>query len=477
MANKIQIKRSKTAGKKPTTLAEGELALNLPDEKLFTSDGAKIIELTPEYATVDELLGGTDNTKAITPKVLADGSATAIKPDEITISQTNPLGKQTLEFTLSGGPTTFVTKLTFGLSRMNTSRDDYLYKTVKLDVPVGTTITQLRDNIVTKLQKITGYATITSTGNNMFTVDFGVGYLQGSVVLINFAQSLANQYVRASSDGHIDDHFVIRDVQTYYLLDAAGHGDFQTFDEISDFFNNNLFEADGAIRIYINDGNYIINDCISCSLPITFYGITKKMPKISINSSGIFYNIKYLTLFKIDFDITNLTGRSRYFANKCHNLDIYRCNFENTGNALDPTCVLFKNSVKVTIKGCKFKKIPTIAETEILELPSDRHDRTVTVTDVTTVGIIKQKVVMDDSDKLITKNTTNLWKDLAGNTSKITNGFLKGGQLILDKKAKQKGVIFNAPPTAPADAAESLVALNATGKIDSGFLSINGGTY
>lgn len=50
MANigSFKFKRSKVKNKKPTTaqLGEGELALNLLDEKIYTNDGSKIVELT-----------------------------------------------------------------------------------------------------------------------------------------------------------------------------------------------------------------------------------------------------------------------------------------------------------------------------------------------------------------------------------------------------------------------------------------------
>lgn len=48
MINKIQQKRLKGKGAVPTTsqLSEGELAISLPDKKLFTNDGSKIVEVS-----------------------------------------------------------------------------------------------------------------------------------------------------------------------------------------------------------------------------------------------------------------------------------------------------------------------------------------------------------------------------------------------------------------------------------------------
>ena len=73
MASKIQIKRTKTPGNKPTTtqLQEGELALNLPDKKIFTNDGTNIIELGKvDYASDAEVAAGTVTDKVISPKGL-----------------------------------------------------------------------------------------------------------------------------------------------------------------------------------------------------------------------------------------------------------------------------------------------------------------------------------------------------------------------------------------------------------------------
>tara|TARA_B100002019_G_scaffold50317_1_gene42799 strand:- start:6649 stop:7104 length:456 start_codon:yes stop_codon:yes gene_type:complete len=54
MASKIQIKRSSVAGKLPNTsnLSTGELALNLSDGRLFSSDGARIFEIGANVASL-----------------------------------------------------------------------------------------------------------------------------------------------------------------------------------------------------------------------------------------------------------------------------------------------------------------------------------------------------------------------------------------------------------------------------------------
>jgi len=81
MANRIQIKRSSTAADVPTTdqLAQGELAVNLVDKKLYTKDHTdSVVLLNPEAPTIDiasteEAEAGTNNTNFITPLRMREG--------------------------------------------------------------------------------------------------------------------------------------------------------------------------------------------------------------------------------------------------------------------------------------------------------------------------------------------------------------------------------------------------------------------
>jgi hypothetical protein len=60
MANTtIQLKRSSVAGKQPntSTLSIGELALNLTDKKLYSSDGSNIFEPAANVSTIN-ITGG-----------------------------------------------------------------------------------------------------------------------------------------------------------------------------------------------------------------------------------------------------------------------------------------------------------------------------------------------------------------------------------------------------------------------------------
>jgi hypothetical protein len=52
MPSVIRIKRSTTPGSAPTSLAAGELAINIPDRLLFTSDGSTIFRIGAQYLSV-----------------------------------------------------------------------------------------------------------------------------------------------------------------------------------------------------------------------------------------------------------------------------------------------------------------------------------------------------------------------------------------------------------------------------------------
>ena len=52
MPSVIRIKRSTTPGSAPTSLAAGELAVNIPDRLLFTSDGSTIFRIGAQYLSV-----------------------------------------------------------------------------------------------------------------------------------------------------------------------------------------------------------------------------------------------------------------------------------------------------------------------------------------------------------------------------------------------------------------------------------------
>jgi hypothetical protein len=52
MASVIKIKRSTTPGSAPSTLAAGEIAVNIPDRLLFVGDGSSIYRIGAQYLSV-----------------------------------------------------------------------------------------------------------------------------------------------------------------------------------------------------------------------------------------------------------------------------------------------------------------------------------------------------------------------------------------------------------------------------------------
>ena len=73
--NTIQLKRSSVAGKQPntSTLAIGELALNLTDRKLYSSDGTNIFETGANLTTLSVSTNTSVNNVIITGGIYANG--------------------------------------------------------------------------------------------------------------------------------------------------------------------------------------------------------------------------------------------------------------------------------------------------------------------------------------------------------------------------------------------------------------------
>lgn len=78
MASQIKIKRSSVAGKVPTTsdIASGELAINVHDKRLYSSNGSTVFEFTTRYLTVANAVVDylTKNNPVITGTLTANGS-------------------------------------------------------------------------------------------------------------------------------------------------------------------------------------------------------------------------------------------------------------------------------------------------------------------------------------------------------------------------------------------------------------------
>lgn len=74
MASVIKIKRSTTPGSAPSSLAAGEIAVNIPDRKLFVGDGSSIYTIGNQYITVANASSAFE-TKATANARLANTNA------------------------------------------------------------------------------------------------------------------------------------------------------------------------------------------------------------------------------------------------------------------------------------------------------------------------------------------------------------------------------------------------------------------
>jgi len=79
MASILKIKRSSVQGKKPTTsnITTGELALNVRDSKLFSSDGSSVFEVGANLAisSIGTLTVGNTNPYTLPTSIGTNGQA------------------------------------------------------------------------------------------------------------------------------------------------------------------------------------------------------------------------------------------------------------------------------------------------------------------------------------------------------------------------------------------------------------------
>jgi hypothetical protein len=95
MPSVIRIKRSTTPGSAPTSLAAGELAVNIPDRLLFTSNGSTIFRIGAQYLSVANA-AATYQTRAVERAALANTNASiATQASRITLVNTNLLATNT----------------------------------------------------------------------------------------------------------------------------------------------------------------------------------------------------------------------------------------------------------------------------------------------------------------------------------------------------------------------------------------------
>lgn len=75
MSTPIQLKRSKTAGNTPASLADGELAINLTDRKLFVNDGSGAIQSVDLTADSEKVTTGHPIGDALAGKLSTSGGS------------------------------------------------------------------------------------------------------------------------------------------------------------------------------------------------------------------------------------------------------------------------------------------------------------------------------------------------------------------------------------------------------------------
>ena len=95
MASVIKIKRSTTPGSAPSSLAAGEIAVNIPDRLLFVGDGSSIYRIGAQYLSVANA-AATYQTRAVERAALANTNAfIATQASRITLVNTNLTGTNT----------------------------------------------------------------------------------------------------------------------------------------------------------------------------------------------------------------------------------------------------------------------------------------------------------------------------------------------------------------------------------------------
>lgn len=100
MASVIKIKRSTTPGSAPSSLAAGEIAVNIPDRLLFVGDGSSIYRIGAQYLSVANA-ATIYQTKAVERAALANTNASiATQTSRVTLVNTNLTGTNTALRTL-----------------------------------------------------------------------------------------------------------------------------------------------------------------------------------------------------------------------------------------------------------------------------------------------------------------------------------------------------------------------------------------
>ena len=336
MANIFKIKRTKTAGTKPTTtqLQEGELALNLPDKKIFTNDGTNIIQLNEknEYASDDEVLAGTVTDKVISPK----GLQSRIIGDHIT--KTVGTGK---DFNTLQDAVDWLHNLISG-TRANVTLildpgDHKLTKTVK-----HPTYNQNSSNALISLKNVDltiknaaadpDDCTPTSIGPDA-SVPFGVTYIALSHCIFDLTGFTFKGRARPSTAKWDEETGLV----TYYCYSESFNVDFDSLDTGAEFYNTKiLYELPGnfsrdvivkdvrnTVFTINNDSEITLSAASKYKFDVTNTGTTKPRLVSFTNSANVILILSDLpSLVKTPANVLCLLGHvesiSEYYDSTKH---------------------------------------------------------------------------------------------------------------------------------------------------------------
>ena len=91
MASVIKLKRSSTPGSVPSSLEAGELAINIPDKKLFSSDGSSVFNVSGDlYNAVTQAnpaTGGADIVLTVDNAALSDDVINLVGSTSVGVSR------------------------------------------------------------------------------------------------------------------------------------------------------------------------------------------------------------------------------------------------------------------------------------------------------------------------------------------------------------------------------------------------------
>ncbi|WP_204269787.1 pyocin knob domain-containing S74 family peptidase [Klebsiella pneumoniae] len=219
----IQFKRTKTAGKKPTTsnIAEGELALNMADSALYTRSGDAIIQLTgknmPEIDTNKLTVAGTTTLK-----------------DNVTISPNKAISFETTD--LSGEITRHIvgkcaTNDGWYIGAGGTSNSGILeIGTIDDGAETIQFVQRGAGNVeARKLVLLDGSGNTTLPGDLRLTTNKAVKINSGSTLVLEMGVGSNDVYIKNQRGVGVlqltnDSNLTFRNYQVYYAMSGKGPG-------------------------------------------------------------------------------------------------------------------------------------------------------------------------------------------------------------------------------------------------------------